>query len=163
MNRLRALRSLVSGGINSERNDSAKASVLVGLLDVEGPDIVRIKKGVDAGKEISLLKMMIGSPDGTVCKVTVWRELAEIWGDSLRRGDVTLLQGSPYSHKVGWFSFMTRCFIYSTTGWVVYVHSIRQFRIKGNSLLSYISYGTSWQTTPAWSPAGFDRPWPWPG
>jgi hypothetical protein len=88
MHQLSTLKSLVHGSAGN-----GKASLLVGLLDVDGPDKVRIRKGPDAGKEISLLKLVLGSPDSTVCKLTVWRELADAWGGSLRRGDVVLLQG----------------------------------------------------------------------
>jgi hypothetical protein len=88
MHQLSTLKSLVRGSAGN-----GKASLLVGLLDVEGPDEVRVRKGPDAGKQISLLKLVLGSPDSTVCKLTVWRELADVWGSSLRRGDVVLLQG----------------------------------------------------------------------
>ena len=57
-----------------------KVSVLLATLEVEGPDTIRIKQGKDAGNEVSLLKMILGDEDGNVCKLTVWREIADVWG-----------------------------------------------------------------------------------
>ncbi|KAJ3828959.1 hypothetical protein F5880DRAFT_1471534 [Lentinula raphanica] len=81
-----------------------KVNVLLAVLEVEGPDVIRTKKGVDAGKEISLLRMILGDEDGTVCKLTAWRETAEVWGGSglkdipAKRGDVVLIQNVTPSH-----------------------------------------------------------------
>ncbi|KDQ32874.1 hypothetical protein PLEOSDRAFT_48650 [Pleurotus ostreatus PC15] len=70
----------------------SKASVLAVVLELEGPDVIRIKKGPDAGKEVSLLKMILGDDEGSVCKLTAWREIAECWGaedaSGIKRGDV---------------------------------------------------------------------------
>ncbi|TCD61378.1 hypothetical protein EIP91_008532 [Steccherinum ochraceum] len=79
---------------------SPKVSVLAAVLEVDGPDTIRIKKGVDAGKEVSLLKLILGDEDGAVCKLTAWREVAEAWGGSyatlsapaVKRGDIVLLE-----------------------------------------------------------------------
>ncbi|KAI0644736.1 hypothetical protein C8Q79DRAFT_793019 [Trametes meyenii] len=59
---------------------SHKVSVLAAVLEVDGPGTVRIKKGPDAGKEVSLLKLIIGDESGGICKLTAWREIAEAWG-----------------------------------------------------------------------------------
>jgi len=66
-------------------------------LEVEGPDTIRIKKGTDAGKQVSILKMILGDEDGMVCKLTAWREIAETWGGvgnslAVKRGDVVLIE-----------------------------------------------------------------------
>jgi hypothetical protein len=75
---------------------SRKINVLLAALEVEGPDAIRIKKGVDAGKEVSLLKMVLGDEDGNICKLTAWREVAESWGGAklapgAKRGDILLI------------------------------------------------------------------------
>ncbi|KAI0674913.1 hypothetical protein C8Q78DRAFT_509578 [Trametes maxima] len=59
---------------------SHKVNVLAAVLEVDGPDSVRIKKGPDAGKEVSLLKFIIGDESGGICKLTAWRETADAWG-----------------------------------------------------------------------------------
>ncbi|THV01917.1 hypothetical protein K435DRAFT_377221 [Dendrothele bispora CBS 962.96] len=77
---------------------SIKVNLLLAVLEVEGPDTIRTKKGPDAGKEISILKMILGDEEGNVCKLTAWREIAETWGGSdedsvgVKRGDVVLVQ-----------------------------------------------------------------------
>ncbi|KAG8819327.1 hypothetical protein FRC19_009863 [Serendipita sp. 401] len=75
-----------------ENPNKSKVSILVGLLDVEGPDYVRLKQGVDAGKEVALLKVVLMDADGIVSKLTTWRDLAESWGDLFKKGDVVLFQ-----------------------------------------------------------------------
>jgi len=72
-------------------------NVLLAVLEVEGPDTIRIKKGPDAGSEISLLKLILGDEESAVCKLTAWRETAETWsgatGDiSVKRGDVLFIE-----------------------------------------------------------------------
>ncbi|PCH35987.1 hypothetical protein WOLCODRAFT_156707 [Wolfiporia cocos MD-104 SS10] len=77
-----------------------KVTTLAAVLEVEGPDTVRIKHGAEAGKEVSLLKFLLGDEGGGVCKLTAWRETAERWGGAdpgasapaLKRGDVVLLE-----------------------------------------------------------------------
>ncbi|KAF5390790.1 hypothetical protein D9757_004430 [Collybiopsis confluens] len=77
---------------------SNKVNVLLVVLEVDGPDTIRTKKGLDAGQEISILKMILGDEDGSVCKLTAWRETADAWGGSgpkdvaAKRGDVVLIQ-----------------------------------------------------------------------
>ncbi|CAA7264924.1 unnamed protein product [Cyclocybe aegerita] len=74
-----------------------KVNLLVVVLEVEGPDTIRVKKGVDAGKEVSVLKLILGEEDGSVGKLTAWREVAEEWGGAgkkvgVKRGDVVHLE-----------------------------------------------------------------------
>lgn len=78
---------------------SRKVNVLLAALEVEGPDSIRIKKGVDAGKEVSILKMILGDEEGLICKLTAWREIAEAWGGfgpspGLKRGDILYLEST---------------------------------------------------------------------
>ncbi|KAJ4470574.1 hypothetical protein C8J55DRAFT_563903 [Lentinula edodes] len=83
---------------------STKVNVLLAVLEVEGPDTIRTKKGPDAGKEISILKMILGDEDGSLSKLTAWRETADVWGGSgpkdvaAKRGDVVLIENVTASH-----------------------------------------------------------------
>ncbi|KAF9471816.1 hypothetical protein BDN70DRAFT_887711, partial [Pholiota conissans] len=101
---------------------SMKVNVVLAVLEVEGPDTIRIRNGKDAGKQVSILKMILGDEEGTVVKLTAWREVADEWGGSgkamaAKRGDIvhienitatidpsasTILTASPYlkSHLV---------------------------------------------------------------
>lgn len=87
---------------------------LAAVLEAEGPDTIRVKRGVDAGKEVSLLKLIIGDDDGAVCKLTAWREVAESWGGadpdvptSIKRGDVVLFESTSDCLNV-WARGLTR-------------------------------------------------------
>ncbi|KAG6818605.1 hypothetical protein H0H93_003561 [Arthromyces matolae] len=76
---------------------SRKVTVLLAALEVDGPDTIRIKKGVDAGKEVSVLSLILGDDDGVVCKLTAWREIADEWGGAgdavgVKRGDILLME-----------------------------------------------------------------------
>jgi hypothetical protein len=67
--------------------------MLLAVLEIEGPDTIRIKKGADAGKEVSVLKLLLGDEEGCICKLTAWREVAEVWGGvgdavGVKKGDV---------------------------------------------------------------------------
>ncbi|KAH8107676.1 hypothetical protein BXZ70DRAFT_997404 [Cristinia sonorae] len=79
---------------------SLKVVVLVAVLEVDGPDSILLKKGVDAGKNVSILKLIVGDEDGAICRLTAWREVADAWGGSysetsaprVKRGDIVLLE-----------------------------------------------------------------------
>ncbi|KAJ8081552.1 hypothetical protein PM082_007397 [Marasmius tenuissimus] len=75
----------------SRGKGSTKVNMLLAVLEVEGPDTITLKKGADTGKEISIMKMILGDESGCVCKLTAWREIAEAWS-STKRGDVILIQ-----------------------------------------------------------------------
>ncbi|KAG9226781.1 hypothetical protein CCMSSC00406_0009699 [Pleurotus cornucopiae] len=87
----------------SKKPAYSKASVLAAVLEIEGPDVIHIKKGLDAGKEVSLLKMILGDDEGSVCKLTAWREIAECWGaedaSGIKRGDVVFLENLSISKE----------------------------------------------------------------
>lgn len=84
---------------------SQKVNLLVAVLEVDGPDAVLIKKGPDAGKEVGILKLILGDESGAVCKLTAWRETADQWGgvfyedgsmttatsEGVQRGDIVYL------------------------------------------------------------------------
>ncbi|KAF7331522.1 hypothetical protein MKEN_00031100 [Mycena kentingensis (nom. inval.)] len=81
---------------NAPGKGSTKASFLLAVLEVDGPDTITFKKGKDAGKESFVLKMILGDEEGNVCKLTAWREVAQDWGGcgeqtAAKRGDVILL------------------------------------------------------------------------
>ena len=76
---------------------SIKVNVLLAVIEVEGPDTIRIKKGPEAGKEIAILTMILGDEEGTACKLTAWREVAEEWGGSgkavaAKKGDIVHIE-----------------------------------------------------------------------
>lgn len=97
--------SSLSGRVKSEGHGGQKVNVLTTILEVEGPDVIRLKRGVDAGKEVGILKLILGEDDGGVCKLTAWREVAEAWGGSdpdpsapgIKKGDVVLLESQFFS------------------------------------------------------------------
>ncbi|KAG6901572.1 hypothetical protein C0995_010340 [Termitomyces sp. Mi166 len=93
---LHGLTSLTSLTKTSPRG-SRKVNVLLAVLEVDGPDTIRIKKGVDAGKEVSVLALILGDEEGAVCKLTAWREVADEWGGAgdavgVKRGDILLIE-----------------------------------------------------------------------
>lgn len=92
-----SLSTLVSTSVKGSR----KINVLVAALEVEGPDTITIKRGSDAGKQVSLLKMILGDDLGNVGKLTAWREIADSWGGNTasvaaKRGDIIYLQSRSY-------------------------------------------------------------------
>jgi len=70
-----------------------KVCMLVAILDMEGPNVVRIKKGQYAGQDTVVLGLVVGDEKAKIAKVTVWRERAEEWGGMLRKGDVVHMRG----------------------------------------------------------------------
>ncbi|KAF7354832.1 hypothetical protein MSAN_01397600 [Mycena sanguinolenta] len=92
LNSLTSLTSLVKSRVKGTR----KVTLLLAVLEVDGPDSFHFKKGKDAGKESFILKMILGDEDGNVCKLTAWREVAQDWGGcsdqvAVKRGDIVLL------------------------------------------------------------------------
>lgn len=83
-----------------------KVNLLVAIFEVEGPDTIHIKRGPEAGREVSILKVIVGDEDGGVCRLTAWREVAERWGGtysdstepSIKRGDIVHLQSQLFPH-----------------------------------------------------------------
>ncbi|KAJ3535488.1 hypothetical protein NMY22_g6467 [Coprinellus aureogranulatus] len=74
-----------------------KVNLLLAILEVDGPETITIKNGKDAGKKVGLLKLILGDQEGSVCKLTAWREVAEEWGGvgrglGCKRGDVVHLE-----------------------------------------------------------------------
>ncbi|KAF7301072.1 hypothetical protein MIND_00671200 [Mycena indigotica] len=102
---LNALTSLSALAKANGKGSNVKVSMLLAVLEVDGPDTFRFKKGKDAGKESFVLKMILGDEEGNVCKLTAWREVAEDWGGcgsdiGAKRGDVLLLTGQSWFFPV---------------------------------------------------------------
>ena len=95
---LRLVKALVEMAKSSRTKGTLKVNVLMAVLEVEGPDVVTIRKGKDAGNQVSILKVILGDEDGNVLKLTAWRDTAETWGigtdaqPPIRRGDIVLFQ-----------------------------------------------------------------------
>jgi len=95
---LRLVKALVEMAKSSRTRGTLKVNVLMAVLEVEGPDVVTIRKGKDAGNQVSILKVILGDEDGNVLKLTAWRDIAETWGigtdaqPPIRRGDIVLFQ-----------------------------------------------------------------------
>ncbi|KZO93911.1 hypothetical protein CALVIDRAFT_600387 [Calocera viscosa TUFC12733] len=69
-----------------------RITILAGVLEVRGPEQIRLKQGREAGREMGMLRLVVGD-EGRVCGVTAWRGCAS-WGEgerAVRRGDVVLL------------------------------------------------------------------------
>jgi len=98
---LRLVKALVEMAKSSTAKGTLKVNVLMAVLEVEGPDTVTIRKGQQAGDQVSILKMILGDGDGNVLKLTAWRDVAEMWGIEtdtqplIRRGDIVLFQSLP--------------------------------------------------------------------
>ncbi|KAH7921051.1 hypothetical protein BV22DRAFT_756451 [Leucogyrophana mollusca] len=104
LHKLASLASLYAAG--KVGKGSRKVSVLLAALEVEGPDTIKIKKGADAGNEVAILKMILGDEEGSVCKLTAWRDVAEVWGGSsaspaLKRGDILYFENVTASWDEG--------------------------------------------------------------
>ena len=104
-------------------------NVLLAVIEVEGPDTIRVKKGREAGKEIAIFKMILGDEEGTACKLTAWREVAEEWGGSgetvaAKRGDIVHIE----SKFLRCFFFLVPTFILfflSKMSWPLAIHQRR--------------------------------------
>jgi len=82
-----------------------KVNLLLAVLEVEGPDTIRIKKGADACQEVSILKVILGDEEGDVCKLTAWREVADNWGGNgsevgMKRGDIVHIESKSYQESI---------------------------------------------------------------
>lgn len=115
---LSSLSSLMSRP-DAERNMGAghgkrttKVSLLAAVLEVDGPDVVRLKMGAEAGTEVALLKLIVGDDSGAIVKITAWRETAELWSGSdeanhpgIKKGDVVCFKSERSSVFLFFFFF----------------------------------------------------------
>ncbi|KIM35620.1 hypothetical protein M413DRAFT_449665, partial [Hebeloma cylindrosporum] len=102
--------SQLAGPFGKPFKGSRKVNVLLAVLEVEGPDVIRIKKGADAGKQVGIFKMILGDEEGNVCKLTAWREVAEEWGGigesvAAKRGDIVHIESNPLLRLIIVFDF----------------------------------------------------------
>ena len=78
-----------------------KTCLLLAVLEVDGPDEVTLRRGPDAGRVVSVLRLIVGDEASTIRKLTAWREVAESWGGTaqdtvgVRRGDVVYFESAP--------------------------------------------------------------------
>ena len=80
--------------IENSGSPTRKVCLLVAILDMEGPNVVRIKKGKEAGKETAVLGLVVGDEEGKIANITVWRERAEEWGGMVRKGDIVYMKST---------------------------------------------------------------------
>ena len=80
--------------IENSGSPTRKVCLLVAILDMEGPNVVRIKKGKEAGKETAVLGLVVGDEEGKIANITVWRERAEEWGGMMRKGDIVYMRST---------------------------------------------------------------------
>lgn len=92
VNRLSSIDSVLR--IENSANPTRKVCLLVAILDMEGPNVVRVKRGQDVGKEVAVLTLVVGDEGGKIAKITAWRERAEEWGEMVRKGDVVYMRGT---------------------------------------------------------------------
>lgn len=102
--------SQLAGPAGKSFKGSRKVNVLLAVLEVEGPDVIRIKKGADAGKQVGIFKMILGDEEGNVCKLTAWREVAEEWGGvgesvATKRGDIVHIESNSLLRPIYVFDF----------------------------------------------------------
>jgi len=77
-----------------------KTCLLLAVLEVDGPDEVTVRRGPDAGRVVSVLRLIVGDEASTIRKLTAWREVAERWGGAMqdavgiRSGDVVYFEST---------------------------------------------------------------------
>jgi hypothetical protein len=77
-----------------------KTCLLLAVLEVDGPDEVTVRRGPEAGRVVSVLRLIVGDEASTIRKLTAWREVAEAWGGAtqdavgLRCGDVVYFEST---------------------------------------------------------------------
>jgi hypothetical protein len=118
-----------------------KASILVVVIDVQGPDSVTIKKGVAEGTKVSRLQLTVGDDDDAIASLTAWRETAERWGNAtedvgLKKGDVVFLAGMK-SHKLLKVILMPIRYLRSVQGRGRQTYGVALFEVQYGDLLSY--------------------------
>ncbi|TBU24669.1 hypothetical protein BD311DRAFT_780864 [Dichomitus squalens] len=101
---LSTIGSLIRHATGNKPEDTAKISrtvnLLAAVLEIQGPETIIVKRGPEAGKDVTLLKMIIGDDSGAICKLTAWRDVAEEWSDlssqpptsSAKKGDIVYLE-----------------------------------------------------------------------
>ncbi|KAI0280486.1 hypothetical protein BGY98DRAFT_1106770 [Russula aff. rugulosa BPL654] len=86
------------GTLSELASAQGKTCLLLAVLEVEGPDEVTVRRGPDAGRVVSVLRLIVGDEASTIRKLTAWREVAEAWGGAtqdavgIRCGDVVYFE-----------------------------------------------------------------------
>ena len=62
--------------------------MLVGILSVEHTGTVAVKNGKNAGKTVTMSRLVVADAQGDLCKLTIWEHLPEDGVEALARGDV---------------------------------------------------------------------------
>jgi hypothetical protein len=88
------------GTLSELASAQGKTCLLLAVLEVEGPDEVTVRRGPDAGRVVSVLRLIVGDEASTIRKLTAWREVAEAWGGAtqdavgIRCGDVVYFEST---------------------------------------------------------------------
>ena len=90
------------GTLSALASARGKTCLLLAVLEVDGPDEVTVRRGPDAGRVVSVLRLIVGDEASTIRKLTAWREVAEMWGGTttdaagirVRRGDVVYFESA---------------------------------------------------------------------
>jgi hypothetical protein len=95
------------GTLSALASARGKTCLLLAVFEVDGPDEVTLRRGPEAGRVVSVLRLVVGDEGSTIRKLTAWREIAESWGGGtsrdddtvvsvgLRRGDVVYFESAP--------------------------------------------------------------------
>ena len=88
------------GTLSELASAQGKSRLLLAVLEVDGPDEVTVRRGPDAGRVVSVLRLIVGDETSTIRKLTAWREVAEAWGGAtqdtvgMRCGDVVYFEST---------------------------------------------------------------------
>jgi hypothetical protein len=77
------------GTLSALASARGKSCLLLAVLEVDGPDEVTVRRGPDAGRVVSVLRLIVGDEASTIRKLTAWREVAEIWGGTAQEAVAT--------------------------------------------------------------------------
>ncbi|KAG2129647.1 uncharacterized protein EDB93DRAFT_1243398 [Suillus bovinus] len=101
----------------SERTARGRqGSVLLAILEVEGPDTVRVRKSSDAGRDVLVHKIILGNEGGSGDVADAWGALGVKRGDIIHLENLTLtcepgrsiiLTASPYNKPTAEICFRT--------------------------------------------------------
>lgn len=91
-----------------------KVDVLVAVLEVDGSRSIKIKKGPETGKTVSVVTATLGADDGIICRLTAWRDVADAWSGvaaatAVKEGDIVSIKSEsipPYLEKL---TFIASC------------------------------------------------------
>jgi hypothetical protein len=89
LNALTTLATVRGFAAAAKGKGGGRATLLLAVLEADGPDTVTLKQGPDRGREVAVMRLLCGDEDGEVAKITAWRESAEeMGGAGAKRGDI---------------------------------------------------------------------------